>query len=87
MKHQRRFAPKGGRNESELVAGFIGISKYLRIHLLRLILNSQYSFFYVFPHPTVIEEKWDENRLSHPILAFFKHNIVIFMAKWDVVIT
>jgi hypothetical protein len=26
MKHQRRFAPKGGRIESELVAGFVGIS-------------------------------------------------------------
>ena len=27
MKSQRRFAPKGGRIESESVAGFIGISK------------------------------------------------------------
>jgi len=26
MKSQRRFAPEGGRNESESVAGFIGIS-------------------------------------------------------------
>jgi len=26
MKHQRRFAPKGGRIESESVAGFVGIS-------------------------------------------------------------
>jgi hypothetical protein len=30
MKHQRRFAPKGGRIESELVAGFVGISNYLK---------------------------------------------------------
>jgi hypothetical protein len=29
MKDQRRFAPKGGRIESELVAGFIGISTYV----------------------------------------------------------
>jgi hypothetical protein len=27
MKSQRRFAPKGGRNESESVAGLAGISK------------------------------------------------------------
>jgi hypothetical protein len=26
MKSQRRFAPKGGRNESESVAGLAGIS-------------------------------------------------------------
>ncbi len=26
MKNQRRFAPEGGRIESESVAGFIGIS-------------------------------------------------------------
>jgi len=28
MKDQRRFAPEGGRIESESVAGFIGISIY-----------------------------------------------------------
>jgi hypothetical protein len=28
MKNQRRFAPEGGRIESESVAGFIGISRY-----------------------------------------------------------
>jgi len=27
MKSQRRFAPKGGRNESESVAGLAGISR------------------------------------------------------------
>jgi len=26
MKHQRRFAPEGGRIGSESVAGFVGIS-------------------------------------------------------------
>jgi len=28
MKSQRRFAPEGGRIESESAAGFIGISNY-----------------------------------------------------------
>jgi hypothetical protein len=30
MKDQRRFAPEGGRIDSESVAGFVGISTYLR---------------------------------------------------------
>jgi len=31
MKDQRRFAPEGGRIESESVAGFIGISNYYEL--------------------------------------------------------
>jgi len=33
MKDQRRFAPKSVRNESELVAGFVGISSNYRATL------------------------------------------------------
>ena len=37
MKHQRRFAPKGGRIESESVAGFVGIS--IRNRLVSVCLS------------------------------------------------
>jgi hypothetical protein len=39
MKHQRRFAPKGGRIESESMAGFVGISRFTKITTFFLAIS------------------------------------------------
>ena len=56
MKHQRRFAPEGGRIDSESVAGFIGISSTKVADDLKDYFVIYAEFFYDFTSLALKEE-------------------------------